>query len=148
MKPPIGENEETKKERIREMIEAAHSENIGKSAKPKRESTGMKKKLNRGDLNGNEDQPQDDDDEKMSLASSASEEALRKEITCLERWEVSLNAATNFSQIFIHLNTLDRSVMWDKSVLNARCRLCRKKGMACCKYSPRLCQNINKLDTY
>lgn len=113
------------------MIEAAHADTIAKSAKSKRESGSMKKKPTRGDMNGTEDQPPDEDEEKMSVTSSVSEEALRKEVTCLERWEASLNAATNLSQIFIHLNTLDRSVMWDKSVLNARCRICRKKGKIC-----------------
>ena len=113
------------------MIEAAHADNIAKSAKAKRDSSSLKKKSNRGDMNGNEDEPMDEDEEKMSVASSASEEALRKEVTCLERWKASLSAATNLSQIFIHLNTLDRSVMWDKSVLNARCRICRKKGTFC-----------------
>lgn len=130
LKPPIGEDEETKRERIREMIEAANAENIPKSLKPKRDSYLMKKgKSGKGDLNGNENENHNDDDEKSSEVSSTSEEALRKELTCLERWETSLSAATNFSQIFIHLNTLDRSIMWDKSVLNARCRICRKKGI-------------------
>lgn len=111
------------------MIEAAHSDNTAKLTKSKRDSNSLKKKPSKGDLNGNEGQALDEDNEKLGMDSSVSEEALRREITCLERWEASLNAATNFSQIFIHLNTLDRSVMWDKSVLNARCRICRKKGM-------------------
>ena len=129
MKPPLGEDEETKKERIREMIEAAHVEFHGKIDKSKRDSSGSKKKQisNKPEADKNGEQTGMDDDVK-SVTSDASDEALKKEITCLERWESSLNAATNFSQIFIHLNTLDRSVMWDKSVLNARCRLCRKKG--------------------
>ena len=113
------------------MIEAAHAVNIAKSSKSKRDSAPVKKRSTKADMNGMEEQPPDEDDDKMSVASSASEEALRKEATCLERWRVSLNAATNLSQVFIHLNTLDRSVMWDKSVLNARCRICRKKGRLC-----------------
>ncbi|KAB0391284.1 hypothetical protein E2I00_007596, partial [Balaenoptera physalus] len=34
------------------------------------------------------------------------------------------------SQVFLHLSTLDRSVIWSKSILNARCKICRKKGDA------------------
>ena len=48
----------------------------------------------------------------------------------MERWEESLLACTSFSQVFVHLNTLDQSITWSKSVLNARCRLCRRKGDA------------------
>lgn len=37
---------------------------------------------------------------------------------------------TTLSQIFIHLQTLDESIAWSKSVLNARCCMCKKKGDA------------------
>jgi len=37
---------------------------------------------------------------------------------------------TTLSQIFIHLQTLDESIAWSKSALNARCRLCKRKGDA------------------
>eukprot|EP00058_Branchiostoma_floridae_P024695 XP_002610185.1 hypothetical protein BRAFLDRAFT_216893 [Branchiostoma floridae] len=50
--------------------------------------------------------------------------------TVLERWEESLMSATSLPQVFLHLATLDRSIMWAKSVLNARCRMCRRKGDA------------------
>ena len=56
------------------------------------------------------------------------EEEEKKPSTCLSRWEESLLKCSNLSQIFIHLNTLDRSIIWDKSVQNVKCRLCKRKG--------------------
>ena len=46
---------------------------------------------------------------------------------CLEQWRNSLGKATSFSQIFLHLATLERAVMWSKSLMNVRCRICRRK---------------------
>ncbi|XP_066525550.1 bromodomain adjacent to zinc finger domain protein 1A isoform X2 [Hoplias malabaricus] len=48
--------------------------------------------------------------------------------TVLERWRESLLGCSSLSQIFLHLSTLERSVIWAKSILNARCKVCRKKG--------------------
>jgi bromodomain adjacent to zinc finger domain protein 1A len=45
-------------------------------------------------------------------------------------WERSLMNCSSLSQLFIHLQTLDESIAWSKSALNARCRLCRHKGDA------------------
>lgn len=45
---------------------------------------------------------------------------------CLDQWERSLLAATSFSQVFLHYSTLDSCVMWSRSVLLARCRICRR----------------------
>uniref|UniRef100_A0A5F9D1B3 Bromodomain adjacent to zinc finger domain protein 1A n=1 Tax=Oryctolagus cuniculus TaxID=9986 RepID=A0A5F9D1B3_RABIT len=50
--------------------------------------------------------------------------------TVLDRWRESLLSSASLSQIFLHLSTLDRSVIWSKSILNARCKICRKKGDA------------------
>ncbi|XP_011172967.1 bromodomain adjacent to zinc finger domain protein 1A isoform X1 [Solenopsis invicta] len=44
-----------------------------------------------------------------------------------ERWEQSLIASTNWSQLFIHLSTLHNSVAWHRSALNAQCRICRRR---------------------
>ncbi|EZA54009.1 Bromodomain adjacent to zinc finger domain protein 1A [Ooceraea biroi] len=44
-----------------------------------------------------------------------------------ERWEQSLVASTNWSQLFVHLSTLHNSVAWDRSALNAQCRICRRR---------------------
>ncbi len=48
----------------------------------------------------------------------------------LHNWERSLMNCSSLSQLFIHLQTLDESIAWSKSALNARCRLCRHKGDA------------------
>lgn len=47
--------------------------------------------------------------------------------TALERWKDSLLASTNLSQVFLHLAVLDGCIVWGKSILHARCRLCRRK---------------------
>ncbi|XP_024873934.1 bromodomain adjacent to zinc finger domain protein 1A-like isoform X1 [Temnothorax curvispinosus] len=44
-----------------------------------------------------------------------------------EKWEQSLIASTNWSQLFVHLSTLHNSVAWDRSGLNAQCRICRRR---------------------
>lgn len=54
----------------------------------------------------------------------------KPEKTLLERWEESLMSSTNLAQVFIHLSSLDNCVSWNKSVLNARCKICRRKGDA------------------
>ena len=50
--------------------------------------------------------------------------------TVLQNWERSLMYVTSLSQLFVHLQTLTESIAWAKSVLNARCRLCSRKGDA------------------
>nr|CAB3225094.1 bromodomain adjacent to zinc finger domain protein 1A [Phallusia mammillata] len=64
--------------------------------------------------------PDKDEDESKGKESEA----------LLKRWETSLLQSTSLSQIFLHLSTLDRCIMWSKSVLNAKCRICRRKGDA------------------
>ncbi|CAB3249511.1 unnamed protein product [Arctia plantaginis] len=49
------------------------------------------------------------------------------EFDALARWEVSLMECRSFAQIVLHLFTLDSSVTWSASILNASCRLCRRK---------------------
>merc|ERR1719225_1318314 len=44
--------------------------------------------------------------------------------TPLKKWESSLMACTNLSQLFVHLTTLDNSIVWSKSVMNTKCRIC------------------------
>lgn len=78
-----------------------------------------------GNEQTNEEKDKDDDD---NSSNSSTQEIPSKQKTCLERWEESLMACTSLSQVFVHLNTLDGSITWSKSVLNARCRLCRRKG--------------------
>ncbi|CAK8695056.1 unnamed protein product [Clavelina lepadiformis] len=54
----------------------------------------------------------------------------RKSEKLQERWQMSLLACTSVSQVFLHLSTLERCIMWSRSVLNAKCRICRRKGNA------------------
>ncbi|XP_014255496.1 bromodomain adjacent to zinc finger domain protein 1A isoform X2 [Cimex lectularius] len=44
------------------------------------------------------------------------------------RWEKALMESTNFSQLFLHLSTLENSILWEKSASKAYCRLCRSKA--------------------
>jgi len=48
-------------------------------------------------------------------------------LTPIQRWECSLMAATNLGQLALHLTTFDNSVIWSKSIMNTKCRLCRRK---------------------
>ncbi|KAL0968967.1 hypothetical protein UPYG_G00220600 [Umbra pygmaea] len=50
--------------------------------------------------------------------------------TVQERWRESLLSCSSLSQVFLHLSTLERSIIWAKSLLNARCKICRRKGDA------------------
>jgi len=48
-------------------------------------------------------------------------------MTAYKRWERSLMSSTNLGQLFIHLRTLDNSIVWSKSILNTKCKVCRRK---------------------
>ncbi|KAB7493629.1 Bromodomain adjacent to zinc finger domain protein 1A [Armadillidium nasatum] len=49
--------------------------------------------------------------------------------TPFERWEKSLMACTSFSQLFLHLATLDDSITWKRSaVTKKRCRVCKRQN--------------------
>ncbi|XP_013069196.2 bromodomain adjacent to zinc finger domain protein 1A-like isoform X1 [Biomphalaria glabrata] len=54
--------------------------------------------------------------------------ATRSGRNLFERWEDSLLSATSLSQVYLHLATLDKSIVWAKSTLETRCKLCRRKG--------------------
>ena len=47
---------------------------------------------------------------------------------CLQQWQASLRSCTSQSQLAIHWYTLERSIIWSKSLMNLRCRKCCKKG--------------------
>merc|ERR1719187_2629 len=47
--------------------------------------------------------------------------------TPYQRWESSLMGSTNLAQLFLHLTTLDNSIIWSKSIMNTKCRICRRK---------------------
>ena len=142
LNPPLGEDEETKRQRQKEAAAAAVSEfnEMMKAAETKEKQKKDKKKKQNGgsgeDAKNNEEKKGADEgeegreDDRSCSSSEEEEEEPVKQKTCLERWEESLLVCTNLSQVFVHLNTLDQSIAWSKSVLNARCRLCRRKGDA------------------
>lgn len=63
-------------------------------------------------------------------ASEDGSDSGRVSKSVLERWRESLQNCSSLSQVFVHLSTLERSILWSRSVLNARCRICRRKGDA------------------
>nr|KAF6483234.1 bromodomain adjacent to zinc finger domain 1A [Rousettus aegyptiacus] len=69
------------------------------------------------------------EEDQSSVRDDASDSG-RSYKTVLDRWRESLLSSASLSQVFLHLSTLDRSVIWSKSILNARCKICRKKGDA------------------
>ena len=48
-------------------------------------------------------------------------------MTPFKRWEKSLMSSFTLGQLFIHLTTLDNSIVWSKSIMNTKCRICRRK---------------------
>ena len=139
LNPPLGEDEETKRQKQKEAAAAAVSEfnEMMKAAevKEKQKKDRRKKETDEADPkeNGeknNEAQEEEEGQKDDSSSSSSATDEPVKQKTCLERWEESLLVCTNLSQVFVHLNTLDQSIAWSKSVLNARCRLCKRKGDA------------------
>lgn len=58
-----------------------------------------------------------------------------------DRWEQSLMASTSWSQLFVHLNTLENSIAWSRSATNAQCRICRRRKDA---ENMLLCDGCNK----
>lgn len=64
---------------------------------------------------------------KKPLGQADKKEGKREKMNVLDKWEQSLLASTSFSQIFLHYETLDGCVMWSRSALLARCRICKKQ---------------------
>ena len=56
------------------------------------------------------------------------DEVVDVEMTPFKIWEESLMASKTLGQIFIHLTTLDNSIVWSKSIMNTKCKVCRKKA--------------------
>merc|ERR1712018_1132355 len=71
---------------------------------------------------------QEHDEEGEGDHHNTSTESAGSPNTPLQAWEVSLMNSTSSAQLFVHLTTLESSIMWSKSLLNAKCRICRKKS--------------------
>jgi len=67
-------------------------------------------------------------DEKKRQKVRGTKKLVKDTDVCLEQWRASLAQSTSFSQVFVHLATLERAVMWSRSLMNVRCRICRRKG--------------------
>ena len=111
------------------MKAAETKEKQKKDKKMENDSNGEDAKHNKKKKGEDEGEEGNDHDRSCSPSEKEEEQPIKQK-TCLERWEESLLVCTNLSQVFVHLNTLDQSIAWSKSVLNARCRLCRRKGDA------------------
>ncbi|KTG44960.1 hypothetical protein cypCar_00016621 [Cyprinus carpio] len=85
------------------------------------EDTKKDQKLKKKDKKKDDDQSSEKDD---------GSESGRQVKTVQERWRESLLACSSLSQVFLHLSTLERSIVWAKSILNTRCKVCRRKGDA------------------
>lgn len=138
LNPPLGEDEETKRQKQKQAAVVAMnefnemmktSENKEKQRKDRKKAEGQDDGVERKESEEAKADEQEDHNNSSSSGSSSAGEPVKQK-TCLERWQESLLACTNLSQVFVHLNTLDQSVAWSKSVLNARCRLCKRKGDA------------------
>lgn len=81
-------------------------------------------------------------------------EDIRTRKDVLKCWEQSLLACTSYSQVFLHYGTLDGCIMWSRSALLARCRICKRQSdsenmLLCdsCNYGTHLYCLKPKLDT-
>ncbi|KAK6307462.1 hypothetical protein J4Q44_G00226100 [Coregonus suidteri] len=85
-----------------------------------------------GDEDSKKDQKAKKKDKKKDedQSSEGGSDSGRVVKTVQERWMESLLGCSSLSQVFLHLSTLERSVIWAKSLLNARCKVCRRKGDA------------------
>lgn len=59
----------------------------------------------------------------------------------MDKWEMSLMNSLNFSQLFLHLITLEKSIEWSKSIMKVNCVLCRSNKDEDVML---LCDNCNK----
>ena len=46
--------------------------------------------------------------------------------SCLQAWRCSLSRCSSLSQVALHLSVLECSIAWNKSLMNARCKICRR----------------------
>nr|XP_045619673.1 bromodomain adjacent to zinc finger domain protein 1A-like [Procambarus clarkii] len=73
------------------------------------------------------DKDSDEEEDGSRVSDVVTDNALR---TPIERWEKSLMASTSLSQLCLHFATLENSITWSRSALNARCRICKRKADA------------------
>ena len=91
---------------------------LGAPEEKETKKTEKEKKKKRKKAEEDDDEEEEDEEEE--------EEAPSKPVS--ESWEESLMRVKNFSQLYVHLSTLENSIAWQKSALNAMCKICRRKG--------------------
>ncbi|ESN98959.1 hypothetical protein HELRODRAFT_188966 [Helobdella robusta] len=102
---------------IEKMIETRFIDvHLGQQNKKSKSKQSKKKK---------ETEPVESDDDASSTASQHGQHHRSEE---LHTWKASLKSSRNMSQLYLLMHVLESSVTWSKSALNARCRICRKKG--------------------
>lgn len=57
----------------------------------------------------------------------------------MEKWKTAIREAQTFSRMHVLLGMLDACIKWDMSAENARCKVCRKKGM-----QPHVCVTVGR----
>jgi len=99
LKLPLGEDEKEKKKRLKKEEEAKKKkEEAAKAAK--------------------DDEEEEEDEEEVEV---------KVKMTPYKKWERSLMSCKTFGQLFMHLTTLDNSIVWSKSIMNTKCKVCRRK---------------------
>lgn len=68
--------------------------------------------------------------EEEAAAEGADDASLVPPKTNVELWRESVAVASSPSEGFLFFNVLNDSVVWKKSVLKTRCRICKKSGDA------------------
>lgn len=120
LKPPLAETDKIKDKRCK--AERRLQRLVEKRDKKKEEQLQQQQENGTNNSDNSDSESECGDDSKIN---SFSENVLRLP---LERWEISLMTSVSFSQVFLHLATLDNSVTWSRSLTKTRCRICRKGG--------------------
>ncbi|KFD48713.1 hypothetical protein M514_10424 [Trichuris suis] len=55
-------------------------------------------------------------------------EEITQQVYRMEKWKMSLSGARTYSSVLLHLATLESCIIWQKSLSQMRCRICRRKG--------------------
>ncbi|RWS15810.1 Bromodomain adjacent to zinc finger domain protein 1A-like protein [Dinothrombium tinctorium] len=61
------------------------------------------------------------------IGSQFLQNPLAEQNGAFERWQKSLQSCTSVSQLFLHLNILNKSVLWSKSATRASCTICKRR---------------------
>ncbi|KAK6296837.1 hypothetical protein J4Q44_G00329790 [Coregonus suidteri] len=85
---------------------------------------GPQQKKKKKKQEGEESRKTEEVDEEKKLAEEA------RVATAVEKWKTAIREAQTFSRMHVLLGMLDACIKWDMSAENARCKVCRKKGVS------------------